>query len=280
MEQRTESDDPPILGRKGKKRSPDHLATREAPNREIGGLWRTKTAHAEYHRVRFQFRGVVVLSRGMVLRTQAEAMLSQLRTAASPQGRDPEHELRALVEALSTASVATAGESPKASVDDAAQHLAPALYFAVCIDARRWIGKSLTSPTMRSLEEALEMRRRVVEAEQEGWDAVRELWAQWLTAERPARWRRRHNQLDVEKRLAAADTVSKRLRMLECSRSAGPRRAGRPLGQRTRPQEQREAALLQRAAARLGRCALRAERALLPPPRGRAPPEPPRKLPP
>ncbi|CAE7225339.1 gsp-2 [Symbiodinium natans] len=121
-----------------------------------GSVWTFKTPSAQYHRARCQIGGVLVRSSSVRCRAQAEALLQRLHAALSEVPEQLEQRLPAAAAALSLQSCTVS--------------------FVVVLDARRWIGRSLESPTLYSLAETLTWRRRAAEAEAGGWPRVRALW--------------------------------------------------------------------------------------------------------
>ena len=116
-------------------------------------VWTVRTLTAVYHRARCQVDGVVVRSCSVRKPFEARAMNAQLRAARAdlPPGTSAEERVRAMTHALTKVGATEVGGARRAPRTPT---------FAVVIDARRWIGKSLTSPTTTSIEEALAWRHR------------------------------------------------------------------------------------------------------------------------
>lgn len=168
-------------------------------------VWTVRTLTAVYHRARCQVDGVVVRSCSVRKPFEARAMNAQLRAARAdlPPGTSAEERVRAMTHALTKVGATEVGGARRAPRTPT---------FAVVIDARRWIGKSLTSPTTTSIEEALAWRQLASDAEAGGWPTIRALWLHWMQAERLPRWgNRMRSAAEAEARAAAADVLLARL---------------------------------------------------------------------
>eukprot|EP00439_Symbiodinium_sp_Y106_P046503 s7405_g5.t3 len=157
------------------------------PSVKSGSVWTSGRASAQHHRARCQIGGVLVRSSSVRCREQAEVLLQRLRAALSEVPEALEHRLPAAAAALSKSCTVS---------------------FVVTLDARRWIGRSLESPTLHSLAETLSWRRRAAEAEAGGWPLVKALWMEWMqtTSAQPRAFQRsRRSAREVHRLVAAGD---------------------------------------------------------------------------
>ncbi|CAJ1346300.1 unnamed protein product [Effrenium voratum] len=156
-----------------------------------GGIWSFRTGRAQYHRARCQLGGVLVRSGSVPCRAQAEQLLARLRRTAL--------ETLPLEQRLAAAAEALCVERAEVS-------------FVVTLDARRWLGRNIESPTLRSLEETLHWRRRADEAEAAGWPGVRELWNDWQCLCRPKQLQHRRRSASELQRLQHAGDLENQRR--------------------------------------------------------------------
>lgn len=179
--------------------------------RHFGGIVTVHTGLKEYHRVRCQIGGVVVRSRGMPRREQAQAKLVRLRSMANVNSDkcDLTERLSAAEQAFSDPGFNSFDMNAKGS----------GLSFAVVLDARRWIGRSIMSPSIASAQEAASCRQEACEAEIHGWSSVRSLWLRWLQVQRPRRWSNgARSEMHLQTLLAVADaTYSERAKRMRTS---------------------------------------------------------------
>lgn len=159
-----------------------------------GNIWSFKSTTRSFHRARCQIGGVLIRSGTVRRRDEAEDLLVHLRHAHALSG-NLEERLLAATEALSA--------------------LGKSVTFAVTLDARRWVGQTLESPSSRCLSETLHWRRQAEAAEAAGWPSIRQLWMDWQRLERPRQFQHRVRSAETVQRLArrgdAAET-RKRLR--------------------------------------------------------------------
>ncbi|CAE7834167.1 unnamed protein product [Symbiodinium sp. CCMP2592] len=210
------------------------LCTRRRPPHQkpggAGAVSAISVGNGTAYMARITIRGVSVSSRCLETFEKAETLrllLADLRSAleAVPDGEEFEELLRqAFVSGGSDKGRKNQPCLPASLGDLQAQ--GPSWRFHVRVDARRWAGRLLTSRTLRSVEEALKLRRQVAEARKLGWAAVCKLWARCrshralqsrqgglhqLHAHRDQHMRRKHAVLKV-RAVAAQD---KRLMRLE-----------------------------------------------------------------
>eukprot|EP00435_Cladocopium_sp_Y103_P012721 s4765_g3.t1 len=110
----------------------------QVPARSVseGNIWTIRTSSRQYHRARCQIGGVLVRSGSVQRREEALSLLSRLRQTMSSATGDLEQRLVAAAEAFQGSAS-----------------------FVVTLDARRWLGRALESPTFRSLHETLRWRQ-------------------------------------------------------------------------------------------------------------------------
>eukprot|EP00439_Symbiodinium_sp_Y106_P036647 s2898_g4.t1 len=208
------------------------LCTRRRPPhqkpRGAGAVSAISVGNGTAYMARITIRGVSVSSRCLETFEKAETLrllLADLRSAleAVPDGEEFEELLRQAFD--SGGSGRKHQPCLPASLGDL-QAQGPSWRFHVRVDARRWAGRLLTSRTLKSVEEALKLRRQVAEARKLGWAAVCELWARCrshralqsrqgglhqLHAHRDQHMRRKHAVL----KLRAVAAQDKRLTRLE-----------------------------------------------------------------
>lgn len=147
-----------------------------------GNLWTISSKGEQHYKVRLSIGRVVMTSQRFQSISDAAALLSLLRDAASrcaAAGGDQEAMLRAVAHAATSA----------AEQSEQGQDLAFGLVFQAVFDARRALGRRLCSPSVTSVEEAICARRQVLEVEGRGVAAVRQAWLEWAQASRHCRGR-------------------------------------------------------------------------------------------
>lgn len=147
-----------------------------------GNLWTISSKGEQHYKVRLSIGRVVMTSQRFHCISDAAALLSLLRDAASrcaAAGGDQEAMLRAVARAATSA----------AEQAEQGQDLAFGLVFQAVFDARRAVGRRLCSPSVTSVEEAICARRQVLEVEGRGTAAVRQVWLEWAQASRHCRGR-------------------------------------------------------------------------------------------
>lgn len=179
--------------------------TAMAKRRCLGGVWTVNTGRTQYYKVRCYVAGIVIRSGGFRNMTQAEELLNNLRTsiaAASPQEDDARlHSVAAVLRA-----------------DLLYRGCRSAPSFAAVLDARRWLGRNIESPSQVTLEQAIGERRRAFDAEKAGWHSVRSLWLEWLGKARPRRWG--HKPLDAQEATAAVAAADERAQQKDARMAA------------------------------------------------------------
>mmetsp|Transcript_7087 Transcript_7087/g.12688 ORF Transcript_7087/g.12688 Transcript_7087/m.12688 type:complete len:362 (+) Transcript_7087:66-1151(+) len=173
------------------------------------GLWTIATPSGKYHAARLTIGGVVVVSRAT--RCLQEAARLQESVQSLGLVADTETEVNS---SLSTGKVekrlhlncAAFEHRFKAAVaKTSTSGLDLGLTFRLVLDLRPWVGKKVQSPTFASLEAALSLRKRVLEASSVGWPALRSEWIAWMSAQRPrGRWRSCTRSRDEAEAAAAA----------------------------------------------------------------------------
>lgn len=174
-------------------RSASVMQVQSAGASKEGNIWTFKSSSRQYHRARCHIGRVVVRSGSVKRREEAEDLLSRLRRSMSALSGDVEQRLLAAAEAFSIHGSAT---------------------FVVTLDARRWVGRSLESPTLRCLKETLQWRRQAEAAEAAGWQSIRALWMDWQQLERPSQFQHRRRSAQEVERLARLGDVADRTRRL------------------------------------------------------------------
>lgn len=174
----------------------------QVPARSVseGNIWTIRTSSRQYHRARCHIGGVLVRSGSVQRREEALSLLSRLRQSMSASG-DLEQRLVAAAEAFGSAS------------------------FVVTLDARRWLGRALESPTFRSLHETLRWRREAEAAEAAGWQSIRALWMDWQRLARPSQFQHRRRSAEEVQRLAQLGDAAERSRRLRKATAASLRDA-------------------------------------------------------
>lgn len=176
----------------------------QVPARSVseGNIWTIRTSSRQYHRARCQIGGVLVRSGSVQRREEALSLLSRLRQTMSSATGDLEQRLVAAAEAFQGSAS-----------------------FVVTLDARRWLGRALESPTFRSLHETLRWRREAEAAEAAGWQSVRALWMDWQRLARPSQFQHRRRSAEEVQRLAQMGDVADRTRRLRKATTASLREA-------------------------------------------------------
>eukprot|EP00927_Polykrikos_kofoidii_P009907 TRINITY_DN14162_c0_g3_i1.p1 TRINITY_DN14162_c0_g3~~TRINITY_DN14162_c0_g3_i1.p1 ORF type:complete len:337 (+),score=44.51 TRINITY_DN14162_c0_g3_i1:110-1012(+) len=201
---------------KGAKLNPMSRASRG------GGVVTIKAISSEYHRLRCQISGVVVRS-PCIPRAEARNTLLKLRSClftrleklGSDVATSPEDRLRAIATTVSSGVAAIPTQRENAEVGNARRHNVKfRASFSAVLDARRFIGRCLSSPASLCVDEAISWRRHAAAAESEGWPSVRALWLRWLQMPRDRGLRRPATALtfeEAEARVAMADAVCETL---------------------------------------------------------------------
>eukprot|EP00929_Paragymnodinium_shiwhaense_P109204 TRINITY_DN75560_c0_g1_i1.p1 TRINITY_DN75560_c0_g1~~TRINITY_DN75560_c0_g1_i1.p1 ORF type:complete len:610 (+),score=132.32 TRINITY_DN75560_c0_g1_i1:297-2126(+) len=203
-----------------------------------GGLCRGAgggTGGVSYHRFRCQIAGVIIRSKCLRQREEAERVLEKVRCAISERPADKgqpcdlkheavttstsaEDSLRAAV--ASVLELESASERSSSCSDDSdprvpfktssQQNKTQLLNFTAVLDARRWTGRIIAAPVCSSLEKALELRRQAAQAEDAGWSAVRDLWRQWLleAPDNPVKWGRHGGRARMMSSAAAEEYLN------------------------------------------------------------------------
>lgn len=144
------------------------------PNK-FGNVWTVRTAHGEYYKVRLAIGRVVVTSCRLDSLGAAHSVLERLRLGATMAGTPGADDTEAQLHALAAATSA-----------DSLQ-----LSFQAVLDVRRWLGCRIHSKAVASVDEVLELKRQVQEAESHGGTALSDLWKLWMEASRHMRGRAR-----------------------------------------------------------------------------------------
>jgi len=169
------------------------------PTRSVsneGNIWTFKTSSRQYHRARCQIGGVVVRSGSVQRREEAERLLSRLRQSMS-SAKDLQERLVA--------------------ADEAFQGSAS---FVVTLNARRWLGQTLESPTLRKLQDVLRWRQEAEAAEAAGWQSIRALWMDWQRLARPSQFQHRRRSAEQVNRLVhLGDVADQSWRLRKANRS-------------------------------------------------------------
>ncbi|CAE7828357.1 unnamed protein product [Symbiodinium sp. CCMP2456] len=155
------------------RRQPPHQKPRGA-----GAVSSISVGNGTGYVARITIRGVSVSSRCLETFEKADSLrllLADLRYAleAVPDGEEFDE---LLAQAFSGGSGRKLNQPCLPALGDL-QAQGPSWRFHVRVDARRWAGRLLTSRTLKSVEEALKLRRQVTEARKLGWAAVCKLWA-------------------------------------------------------------------------------------------------------
>merc|ERR1712194_891771 len=82
------------------------------------------------------------------------------------------------------------------------------LRFRATINARRWVGRTISSPQVTDLSEAMSFQRRLVHARERGWPALREEWLYCLQRDRSSSRRKALTPTCAEKLIATAEYKS------------------------------------------------------------------------
>eukprot|EP00933_Yihiella_yeosuensis_P017344 TRINITY_DN14508_c0_g1_i1.p1 TRINITY_DN14508_c0_g1~~TRINITY_DN14508_c0_g1_i1.p1 ORF type:complete len:513 (+),score=92.89 TRINITY_DN14508_c0_g1_i1:261-1799(+) len=154
---------------------PSANATMQSCSGIRGNVWCVKTASGCYFKVRISIGGVAVTSRRLKRRGTADSVLALLRRAAedaASRGGKCEDMLRALAAAGSSARNVDGLADSEGDQEDLG------LSFQAILDARRCIGHRLHTQTVDCIEEAIKLRREVLEAQASGFVAISRAWMQ------------------------------------------------------------------------------------------------------
>eukprot|EP00929_Paragymnodinium_shiwhaense_P044139 TRINITY_DN22647_c0_g1_i2.p1 TRINITY_DN22647_c0_g1~~TRINITY_DN22647_c0_g1_i2.p1 ORF type:complete len:298 (+),score=60.77 TRINITY_DN22647_c0_g1_i2:303-1196(+) len=133
------------------------------PSIAKGGLSTVKTPWGPQHCARIMIGGIAIATRYCRGRQEATENLKCLVTLVGASRGCPVNLESQLLTAL-----------PGDCVDRLA------LRFRATVDARRHVGRTLSSHAVRSLTEALELQAQMRQANLEGWPALRRLWKHLL----------------------------------------------------------------------------------------------------
>lgn len=186
----------PTTSRSRKAKAPKHTETSHGSQRKKvpTGICTVKTPWGPRHFARITIAGIAISSRSTcclaeasdfrrrLLRLQETVTAEHLKASASAGQGGPPASVTDVGERLREA---LGNAQPGGDDEDTADGLGGLhLRFWATINARRWIGRTLSSPQVSSVAQAIDLRRRFEEARQHGWPALRAEWKQCLQAER------------------------------------------------------------------------------------------------